>query len=177
MSSNFAPRSVAWIAVVALAAGWTGKSLTTPEPPAQAERPSGPRPLGSNVPMPQAERLHDRATVAPLPSRGRNPFVYGARSAARPSGSSRDTAMMAAPAPAPAPVVTEPPTPVLRLTGIASSLEDGMAALTAIVTVNGAMSFVKPGAQLTGGYTVLRVDETSVVLVDASGVTQTLRLP
>jgi len=83
----------------------------------------------------------------------------------------------APPAPAPVPVVTEPPMPVLRLTGIASSLEDGMATLTAIVTVNGAMSFVKSGAQLTGGYTVLRVDETSVVLVDANGVTQTLRLP
>jgi len=121
--------------------------------------------------MPQAERLHDRATAAPLPSRGRNPFVYGVRPPARAASSPRDAAVIAPP---PAPVVTEPPLPALRLTGIASAFEDGMATLTAIVTVNGAMSFVKAGGQLAGGYTVLRVDETSVVLVDAAGVTQTL---
>ena len=120
------------------------------------------------------ERLHNYAPVAPLPSRGRNPFVYGVRPAPAPVRAQ----MEGAPAPAPAPVmVAEPPPMAFRLTGVASAFEDGMPSLTALLTVNGAMTFVKAGHQLPGGYTVLRVDETSVVLADAAGVTQTVKLP
>lgn len=185
MTTNFAPRTVAWMIAAALATGWTGSSLLTPEPVATVT-PSGPRPLGVNGAGGQAnrqrsgarasvaelpERLHSYTPAAPLPNHGRNPFVYGARPAA-----------VAAPMPdrtdvPPPVVVTEPPPPAFRLTGVASALEDGMQTLTAIITVNGSMTFVKAGGELPGGYTVQRVDETSVLIADATGATQTLKLP
>ena len=40
--------------------------------------------------------------------------------------------------------------------------------LTAIVIDNGAMVFVKAGDKLSNGYSVVRVDEMSATLVDAS---------
>ena len=49
--------------------------------------------------------------------------------------------------------------------------------MTAILNDNGAMVFVKAGDRLSNGYSVVRVDETSVTLVDATGITQTIRLP
>jgi len=36
---------------------------------------------------------------------------------------------------------------------------------------------VKAGDKLSNGLSVVRVDEMSVTLIDAAGVTQTLRLP
>ena len=48
---------------------------------------------------------------------------------------------------------------------------------TAIVIDNGTMVFAKTGDRLSNGYSVVRVDEMSITLVDAAGVTQTLRLP
>lgn len=71
----------------------------------------------------------------------------------------------------------EPPMPVFRLSGIAANTENGAAVLTAIVIDNGAMVFVKAGDKLSNGYSVVRVEEMSVTLVDATGVTQTIRLP
>lgn len=118
------------------------------------------------------ERLHNYAPVAPLPSRGRNPFVYGVRQVAP-----APVPAQVESAPAPPVMFAEPPPLAFRLTGIASAFEDGMPSLTAIITVNGAMTFVKAGYQLPGGFSVLRVEETSVILSDASGVTQTLKLP
>jgi hypothetical protein len=66
---------------------------------------------------------------------------------------------------------------VFKLSGIASNTENGVAVLTAIVIDNGSMVFVKTGDKLSNGYSVVKVEELSVTLVDASGVTQTLRLP
>jgi hypothetical protein len=111
-----------------------------------------------------------------MPSRGRNPFVYSSR-APRPSAY-RDREPDAAPAPvmaAPLPIAA--PLPVFRLSGVASTVEDGVAVLTAILNDNGAMVFAKAGAKLSRGYTVVRVEEMSVTLSDADGVTQTIRLP
>jgi hypothetical protein len=76
-----------------------------------------------------------------------------------------------------APVVVEPPPLRFRLSGIASNVKDGVAVLTAIVDDNGAMAIVKTGDRLSNGFSVIRVDDTSVVIADATGVTQTLRLP
>jgi hypothetical protein len=39
------------------------------------------------------------------------------------------------------------------------------------------MVFVKAGDKLSNGYSVVRVEEMSVTIVDATGITQTLRLP
>ena len=76
-----------------------------------------------------------------------------------------------------APVVVEPPLPLFKLSGIAVSHKDGATVLTAIVIDNGVMVFAKTGDKLSNGYSVVRVDEGSITLVDAAGVTQTLRLP
>jgi hypothetical protein len=67
--------------------------------------------------------------------------------------------------------------PVFKLSGIASNVENGAAVLTAIMNDNGAMVFVKAGDKLSRGYSVVSVDETSVTLADAQGVTQIVRLP
>ncbi len=69
-----------------------------------------------------------------------------------------------------------PPAPIFKLSGIASSSENGVAVLTAIVIDNGTMVFVKAGDKLSNGFSVVRIDESSATLVDASGVTQTIRL-
>ena len=66
---------------------------------------------------------------------------------------------------------------MFKLSGIASNTENGVAVLTAIVIDNGSMVFVKAGDKLSNGYSVVRIDEMSATIVDASGVTQTIRLP
>ena len=109
---------------------------------------------------------------APAPARGRNPFAYGMRHAAPPPREAP-----AEPAPPPMPANIEPPLPVFKLSGIAASRVNDATVLTAIVIDNGTMVFVKAGDKLSNGYSVVSVDETSVTLVDAAGVTQTLRLP
>jgi len=111
-----------------------------------------------------------------MPSRGRNPFVFSTR-APRPSAF-RERGPELAPAPAIAPPLPmAAPLPVFRLSGVASTVQDGVAVLTAILNDNGAMVFAKAGDKLSRGYTVVRVEEMSVTLSDVDGVTQTIRLP
>jgi hypothetical protein len=166
-------RSVGVMVSAALAAGWLGASLTHEPAPAQASRSvvaKRPEPM----PVPHAEKLRERMAEPPVPSRGRNPFVYGTRTA-----TSRDHQQHGheAVAPAPLPIPLAPPVPIFRLSGIASNTENGVVVLTAIVIDNGSMVFAKAGDKLSNGYSVVRLDEQSLTLVDASGVTQTLRLP
>jgi len=159
----------------ALAAGWLGASLT--RQPAPAQSPARSITMKRNVdarPVPRAETLREALAQPPLPSRGRNPFVYGSRTAPviRDHQQHGDESVAVVPA---APLV--PPPPVYKLSGIASNTENGVVVLTAIVIDNGSMVFVKTGDKLSNGYSVMKVEELSVTLVDASGVTQTLRLP
>lgn len=176
MAITLTPRSIGLIVSTALAAGWMGASATQQPTPAQsATRPVAKRAAPMSVP--RAEKLRERLAEPPLPSRGRNPFVYGSRTA--PAPLIRDHQQHGdehvAPAAPPAPPV--PPPPVFKLTGIASNTENGVAVLTAIVNDNGLMVFVKAGDRLSNGYSVVRIDENAATLVDASGVTQTIRLP
>ena len=159
----------------ALAAGWLGASLTQQPPPAQTPSRSITTKRSADVrPVPRAEALREALAQPPLPSRGRNPFVYGTRSAPliRDHQQHGDESVAVVPA---APLV--PPPPVFKLSGIASNTENGAAVLTPIVIDNGSMVFVKAGDKLSNGYSVVRIDEMSATIVDASGVTQTLRLP
>jgi hypothetical protein len=175
MAVTLTARSVGLIAAAAVAAGWLVATLTQPAAPQQS--PGGSNASRSIEPqtVPRAEKLRERLAEPPLPSRGRNPFVYGARTAR----STRDHQVhgVEAVAPTPPPMPVEPPRPVFKLSGIASNLEDGVAVMTAIVIDNGSMVFVKAGDKLSNGYSVLRVEETSVTLSDATGVTQTIKLP
>ena len=175
MALVLTPRSVGLMVAAALAAGWVGATITQEVPPAQSSRVTGPRALGT-APVPHAEILRERLKEPPLPSRGRNPFVFGARPP-RSSSSFRDRVETPI---APAPMAAEPyvpPMPVFKLSGIASTSEGDTTVLTAIMNDNGAMVFAKAGDKLSNGYSVVRVEETSVTLSDATGITQTIRLP
>ena len=155
-------------------------SMTSPAPqeaPA-AERRTGPRPLGAGVASAtpytaQLRRKLEEQPRSPVP--GRNPFVFGSRrpsvSAPAPSRAEAQVELESPPAPAPPPMLR----PVM-LSGIASSEKDGAVVLTAILIDNGSMVFAKAGDKLSGGHSVLRVDEKSIVIVDAAGVEQVVRL-
>jgi hypothetical protein len=164
----------------ALAVGWLSGSMTRSADPAQAggAASSRPRPVGSPPTIvQQSERLRQHMAQPPQPGRGRNPFLYGSRAPLRPSPSRGDRENMPAVLP-PQPIAPPAPhLPVFKLTGMASTTEGGASVLTAILNDNGAMVFVKAGDKLSNGYSVVRVEETSVTLVDADGVTQTIRLP
>lgn len=175
MAVTLTPRVVGLMVAAALTTGWLGASLTRDTAPGQSSRTSGPRPLGAPAALPRAENLRQLLSAPPAPGRGRNPFVYGARAPMRPSVRDQQSAPTDAPSMAVAPDV--PPMPVFKLSGIASNAEGGASVLTAILNDNGAMVFAKAGDRLSNGYSVVRVDDTSVTLADASGITQTIRLP
>lgn len=172
MALILTPRSVGLMVASAVASGWLGAAATqspVAEPSASVATSA---PLGPPAAVPRAENLRERLSEPPLPSRGRNPFVYGTRAP-------RSTPSFRVPEPpAEMPVMQAlPPVPVFKLSGIASNAEGGTTVLTAIVNDNGAMVFAKAGDKLSNGYSVVRVEETSVTLVDSTGVTQTIRLP
>jgi hypothetical protein len=148
-------------------------SVTQDAPGVRDAQPSVARPTDVIPPAQFTEVLRDRLREPATPERGRNPFTFGSRHAAAP----RDAAPAAAEPEVPAAAAVEPPPPVFKLSGIAVSRQDGGTMLTAIVIDNGVMVFAKTGDQLSRGYSVVRVDETSITLVDGSGVTQTIRLP
>lgn len=176
MILDMTPTSVGRFIATALATGWLITSSVKQDSPGVSDpRASGARPTAAEM-VPAVKftgKLNDRMRETPVPQRGRNPFVYGARTSV-----SRDDAPVAAEPAAmtPAPPV-EPPQPVFKLSGIAASQKDGMTVLTAIVIDNGVMVFAKAGDKLSNGYSVVSVEEGAITLIDAVGVTQTLRLP
>jgi hypothetical protein len=178
MAVQLTPRLVALMVTGALLTGWMGASLTQPAAPAQSAQSSGPRPIGTSGPsiVQQAERLRQHMTSPPQPERGRNPFAYGPRVPIHRSTSDHEANVAEAPAPVPF-VPPPPPLPVFKLSGIASNVDGGAPVLTAIVNDNGAMVFAKAGDRLSHGYSVVRVEEMSVTLADAQGITQTIKLP
>lgn len=177
MTLEMSPTSVGRFLATAAATGWliTG-SVKQDAPEVREPRVSGAPPTVTNTVIPAhfTEKLRDRLNDSVVPNRGRNPFRYGARHAPTPRD---DAAAPAESGSAPPPAPEQPPLPVFKLSGIAASQQDSVSVLTAIVIDNGAMVFAKTGDKLSNGYSVLRVDETSITLVDAAGVTQTLRLP
>jgi hypothetical protein len=172
---------VVLIGSISLAAGWIGGTMTSPAPQEApgAQRRSGPRPLGvsGTKAAPFTEQLRrklDEQPRSPVP--GRNPFVFGSRRPSVSAPSSRAEAREVEPEAPPAPA-PPPRFPVFKLSGIASSEKDGTVVLTAIVIDNGSMVFAKAGDKLSGGHSVLRVEEKAIVIVDAAGVEQIVRLP
>jgi hypothetical protein len=157
------------------AAGWLMSGPAAQDvPDVRQSQPSVARPSSAETVPPAkfTEALRDRMRQPVVPERGRNPFAYGSRHITPRADAP------AAPEPTTiAPAAVEPPLPVFKLSGIAASRQDGATVLTAIVIDSGTMVFAKTGDQLSNGYSVLRVDEISITLVDAAGVTQTLRLP
>jgi hypothetical protein len=174
MMLDMSPTSVGRFVVTAVATGWLITSSVKPDVPGERDpQASGARPTGpASVPKAKfTEQLHERLRGTATPERGRNPFTYGTRRSAPRELTPDDTA----PAAIPPPVV--PPPPLFKLSGIATSQKDGVIELTAIVIDNGVMVFARTGDRLSNGYSVLSVEEGAITLVDANGVTQTLRLP
>src|SRR5690349_16573682 len=136
MNVTLTPRLVGLMVAAALAVGWMGSSLTQTPAPAQAVSGNTIRPLGGQPVAPRTEQLRRRLTEPPIPSRGRNPFVFSSRAPG--STAAREREPEAAPAPV-APPVMAAPLPVFRLSGVASTVQDGVAVLTAIMNDNGAM--------------------------------------
>ena len=176
MAVTLTSRSIGLLVATALAAGWLGASMMQPAPPAQSASVRPARPAAASRPVPRADKLRELLASPPLPSRGRNPFVYGPRSAPAARDHQQHGEEIVATAETPA-MPAEPPRPIFKLSGIASDNENGAQVLTAIVIDSGSMVFVKTGDKLSNGYSVVRVDELSVTIVDATGITQTLRLP
>ena len=175
------PQTVLLIGALSLTAGWlvwTSTSSNQNQQDASAARQqSGPRPLGSTANVaPLTRQLRERLDTPPprTPLVGRNPFVFSTRRPAMVIRQSEEA--MAASAP-PLPMPFTPPPPQFKLSGIASSQEGGATVLTAMVNDNGTLAFVKSGDKLSNGFSVVRVDDTGIVIVDAAGVTQTIRLP
>ena len=176
------PRTAILIGALSLAAGWMAGQTTAPSTPAPpAERRSAPRPLGSPAREvgTYTQQLRQKLTAQPRsPMPGRNPFVFGSRGAELSSAAVRRAERPAAAAEAEAlPEPAPPALPQFKLSGVASTEKDGAAVLTAILIDNGSMVLAKAGDRLSGGHVVLRVEERAVVIVDADGVTQTVRLP
>jgi hypothetical protein len=179
MAIAVTPRSVGMMLAATVVAGWF-ETVTTPDTasratPQQSSRAQGGRVRGevtAPYTVPDTSRLRDYLNAAPSPSRGRNPFVYGSRMPARTPAREVEV-----PEAEPVPLPVEPPTPIFKLSGIASNAEGGAVTLTAIIIDNGSMVFAKDGDKLSNGFSVVSVSEMSVTLVDATGVTQTIRLP
>lgn len=172
------PRSLGLVLALAAAAGWY-EAVTVNDTPQQPPRAVAARQVhqgrSADTRVPNTEKLRQRMPAPPQPGSGRNPFVYGSRAAAR--SDARTEAVNVAPETAMAMDPPPPAVPVVRLSGIASNAENGVTVLTAILNDNGTMVIAKAGDKLSNGYSVVRVDEGSVTLVDAAGVTQTIKLP
>ncbi|MGH9385132.1 MAG: hypothetical protein ACRD2N_12685 [Vicinamibacterales bacterium] len=174
------PRTVGVIVVLSLATGWLASTIVSPSNPQSATASTnirGPRPIGSpGFAAPLTQQLRLKLEKQPRsPSPGRNPFVFGTSRATGTATNRRVTEVTAA---APLPPIVTNEAPLLRfdLTGIATTRLDGAEVFTAILNDNGALVIVKAGDKLSNGYSVVRVDESAVVIADAAGVEQTLRL-
>ncbi|MDP3718522.1 MAG: hypothetical protein Q8T13_12225 [Acidobacteriota bacterium] len=182
MLKNLTSGTVLLVGVLSLTAGWLAGTASSQQEPAAVDgrARSGPRPLGSQASVaPHTRKLRERLDTQParVPGGGRNPFVFGARRApvAAPLGDEPTAAPLAAAVPEPEPYT--PPAPQIKLSGIAASQEGDLSVLTAIVNDNGALVFVKTGDRLPSGATIIKVEETGIVIMDAAGITQTIRLP
>src|SRR5688500_8125339 len=110
MAVTLTARSVGVMVSAALAAGWLGASLTHEPAPAQASRVVTTR--SEPMPVPHAEKLRERMAEPPRPSRGRNPFVYGARTTTRRDHQQHGDESVAPPPP---PLPMAPPVPIFKL--------------------------------------------------------------
>lgn len=177
MMAMIRPRTVVLIGTISLFAGWMAGTISSPATQdAPAQRRIGPRPLGSPATSvapytAQLRRNLEKQPRSPVP--GRNPFVFGSRGSF--SAPAKRPAAQQASEPEARP--TLPPLPAFKLSGIAASEKDGAVVFTAIVIDNGSMVFVKVGDKLSGGHSVVRVEEKAIVMADAAGVEQVLRLP
>ena len=137
-------------------------------PPANAPSSSGSVPAGSIAPVAvsigeQAERLGTRVRAeVEYREPARNPFRFSAR--AFPSAARHDRRVQAQVAD----VAPPPPSPTIRLSGIATDTVDGRAQRTAILNTSTGLVFVREG-DAVGEFRVGTVGEDAVDLIQADG--------
>lgn len=151
-----------WLAVTPNA----GVPATSPTPAVGSEASSN-TPDALNA---VAARLRERSSAATLRPSTRNPFRFSSPKPKAPSTVPRAPAVQAGTEPT---VLGAPPTPVLRLAGVA--LESGQR--TAIIAGDGEIYVVGEGGSVAGRYIVVRVDPEAVLLRDAGGGERRLLLP
>ncbi len=170
-------RTVLLLGALMLFTGWYLRSVAGPAPaqPA-ADRSADPRDAPPAVEAPTyAEQLRIRLDrLPPSPRPVRNPFAFGTARPASAGGASRTPEEEEEP-PAVVPEVRRGPAFVLS--GVATQLVDGAAEHTGIVRSGSGLHFVMPGDTLPGGFIVVSVTDSMVIVRDDMGVEQTLRLP
>lgn len=173
------PKTVALIGAVCLTTGWLLASMLTP-PIANLQDLPDRRATAAPQPAPQipsfepfSERLQSLLRQAPAPPvPKRNPFSFGNRSRSIPATASPSEARQA-PAPPPAPIAVGPR---FTLSGTAVTDVAGNPVHTAVLSDGYTVHLVKAG-DTVGGYRVLEVTESSVMLEAADGAAYVLRLP
>ncbi|MEW6320763.1 MAG: hypothetical protein AB1635_06720 [Acidobacteriota bacterium] len=168
-------RTAALLGVICLAIGWVVASVLSPPVATTQPRSARVQPQPRiDAPAPFTERLQTRLQEAPPPpDTGRNPFLFGRRAPVPDSGA---RLVLNFTPTEPAPPAAEDAGPRLSLTGVATTQAETGVTRTAVLSDGRDVYLVAPGDPI-GGYTVERVDETTVVLVDAAGRKATLRLP
>lgn len=172
-----AGRLIAWSAGAALTAAWIAAATTAVQPV-----PQGPtlRPAERPVEAPldlaeESRRVRHYALVAPAPQPlGRNPFAFGpSREPDRPT-----VVLPDATAPEAGSVGVEPREVVIVIGIATETSSSGGPELTAIVSVDGRMRFVKVGDGLTLDLEVAEVDSSGITVRETlSGTLRRLTLP
>jgi Tfp pilus assembly protein PilP len=116
----------------------------------------------------QADRLRERAAAGVLRSTTRNPFQFTRRS----NGSARASHADLQPMPA-ASNLPAAPLPELRLSGVAEKAGKR----TAIISSGSQIYLAGEGDSVAGGYTVVTIDPTTVLVRAADGAERRLTLP
>jgi hypothetical protein len=167
-------REAVLVSTISLVGGWWAGSVSVaPATHAAQTPPRGPRPIGvTDTPAPLTQQLRLKLdTPRRAPSPARNPFVFAARRPAVPAP--RTVGRGAEPAAELAPLPASPARASFTLSGIAATGDDR----TAIVSAGGSLVFVKAGESLPGGYTVARVEDAALVVLDAAGAEKVVKLP
>jgi hypothetical protein len=118
-----------------------------------------------------ADSLHVRLRSEAVYQRpGRDPFQFQSRIQKPPASVPPPTVVESVSAPAPV-------LPVLRLTGIADDIADGMPRRSAVISMPAGVLIVREGEPLAGLYTVVAITEDSVELeATVDGSRRTLQL-
>jgi type IV pilus biogenesis protein PilP len=169
-------RNVTLIGASCLLAGWLLASVVLPpvaslQSNVQPPQRQGASPSAAPAAAPYTERLRLKLREAPAaPTPRRNPFRFqrGPQPTVSPEAPEDPTALSL-------PAAAAPGLP-LALAGIATTASADGPARTAVLSSNGDVVLARAGDVLPDGYRVVRVDEESVTLSDATGQELVLRL-
>jgi hypothetical protein len=164
-------------------AGLLATYLVSAPPTIAPGRPPAARPdsvAGSASPsadiQQEAARLQTRVSAeTDYQPPARNPFRFGARPAAKPTGRASSSERIPDPPAAVSPEPSAPPPPPIRLSGIVTNTVDGVRQRAAVLTTVDGVITAREG-ETAGAYRIVRVDEDAVDVIGPDGVTRRLTL-